>query len=183
MALDHLWAGWRMAYVSEASDAVAQGERGATDARPEAEAGSACVFCSLLASGEADHRSYVLWRGQFSAAILNAYPYASGHILAMPLRHVSRLDELPAAESSALWATAVAAAAALERAYRPDGMNLGANLGRAAGAGIPGHLHLHVLPRWFGDTSFMTAVAEARVLPEALGDTWRRLREAWPAST
>ena len=115
------------------------------------------------------------------AAILNAYPYASGHLMvhAHPPTWPSSRTSAPG-ESQALWAGVTEAVRALKAAYRPDGLNVGVNLGRAAGAGIPGHLHEHVLPRWFGDTNFMTSVADARVLPEALAVSAQRLRAAWP---
>ena len=106
---------------------------------------------------------------------------ASGHLLVMPYRHVGDLEDLAADEATELWGAVRTAAVALKAAYRPDGLNVGANLGRAAGAGVPGHLHLHVLPRWGGDSNFVTSVAEARVLPEALPTTYERLRAAWPA--
>ncbi|MCA1847176.1 MAG: HIT domain-containing protein, partial [Actinobacteria bacterium] len=111
---------------------------------------------------------------------LNAYPYTSGHLLVMPTRHVGDIEDLDGDEGAAVWATATAAVGALKAAYRPDGVNLGVNLGRSAGAGVPGHFHVHVLPRWNGDTNFMTTVAEARVLPEALPDTYAKVRDAWP---
>jgi ATP adenylyltransferase len=98
-----------------------------------------------------------------------------------PLRHVATLDALPRQEAAALIAVVQDATTAVEHAYSPDGINVGVNIGRAAGAGIPGHVHVHVLPRWSGDTNFMTSVAETRVLPEALGASWEKLRAAWPA--
>lgn len=165
MALEHLWAGWRGEYVATADGAVQDGP--------------ACVFCRILASGLADDDTYVLWRGERSFAILNAYPYTSGHLMALPIRHVGELDELDDDEADDLFRTARRAVAAVKRAYQPGGFNLGANLGRAGGAGVPGHLHLHVLPRWAGDTNFMTSVADTRVLPESLGTTWKKLKEAW----
>jgi ATP adenylyltransferase len=164
MALDHLWAGWRGEYLASAGDTSI-----------------ACVFCRILASGEDDEHTFIVWRGVTAFAILNAYPYTSGHLLVMPLRHVGTLEELEPAESAELWAAMAHASAAVTRAYDPEGMNIGLNLGRAAGAGVPGHLHVHVVPRWFGDSNFMTAVAEARVLPEALVDTAARIRKAWEA--
>ena len=127
-----------------------------------------------------DGDTYVLWRGEKVFAVLNAYPYTSGHLMVMPYRHVGELDQLDDDEGDELFAAARLAVAAVKRAYDPGGFNLGANLGRAGGAGIPGHLHLHVLPRWNGDTNFMTAVAETRVLPESLATTWQKLSEAWP---
>ena len=123
----------------------------------------------------------MLWKGRTSLVVLNAYPYASGHLMAVPLRHVGSLGDLSEEEAVELWAVARLGVAALEGAYGPDGFNLGANLGEAAGAGIPKHLHLHAVPRWSGDTNFMTAVADTRVLPETLVSSWERLSAAWPS--
>ena len=120
-----------------------------------------------------------MWRDEFSMVTLNAYPYASGHLLVLPVRHLGGPAELTGAESSSLWATTLSAIGAVEAAYAPDGVNMGANLGRAAGAGLPGHLHVHVVPRWSGDTNFMTPVAGVRVLPEPLEVAWQKLRTAW----
>ena len=122
----------------------------------------------------------MVWRGERTFVVMNAYPYASAHVLVLPLRHVATLAELDEAESSELWWATQRAVATIEQAYDPDGLNMGANLGRAAGAGIPSHVHLHVLPRWSGDTNFMTAVSETRVLPETLQLSWKRLTDAWP---
>jgi len=165
VSLDHLWAGWRSAYVSSF-------EAAGTDP-------AECVFCAIGTSGEPDTARGVLWQSDLVMAVLNAYPYSPGHLLVMPLRHVSDLEELTSDEHSAMWAAVKDAAASLKRAYSPDGLNLGANIGRAAGAGIPAHLHVHVVPRWSGDTNFMTSVAGARVLPEPLETTWARLSAAW----
>ena len=121
-----------------------------------------------------------MWRDDKVAAVLNAYPYTSGHLLVMPVRHVAEVEDLDADEGAALWSTVVAAVAALKAAYKPHGLNLGANLGRPAGAGIPAHFHLHCVPRWDGDTNFMTTVAETRVLPESLPESLARVREVWP---
>jgi ATP adenylyltransferase len=112
--------------------------------------------------------------------VLNAYPYASGHLMAVTTRHVGSLAELDEEEAVELWSALRNGVAALEKALGPEGVNLGANLGQAAGAGIPRHLHLHAVPRWLGDTNFMTSVAGMRVLPEALPVTWERLHRAWP---
>jgi ATP adenylyltransferase len=113
-------------------------------------------------------------------ALLNAYPYTSGHLMVVPTRHVADLEQLTGAESAAVWVGQASAVIAIKRAYRPDGLNLGVNLGRVAGAGIPGHFHVHALPRWNGDTNFMTALASTRVMPESLPDTDAKLRAAWP---
>ena len=161
--LERLWAGWRGEYVATATGATQDGE--------------ACVFCRILDSGEPDDRTHILWRDQRTFTILNAYPYTSGHLMVMPLRHVGELAELDDDESDELFRGVRRAAAAIEAAYRPEGMNIGLNLGKAGGAGVPGHLHVHVVPRWAGDTNFMTSVAETRVLPEALDATWKRLKE------
>lgn len=166
--LDQLWAGWRREYVTEATEAA----RGKT---PED-----CVFCRIVASGEPSVDNGVVFRGERVLAVLNAYPYASGHLLVLPLRHLAGLAELEPAESADLWETTQSSVTAITAAYGPDGINMGANLGRAAGAGIPDHLHLHVVPRWAGDTNFMTTVAGVRVLPESLTDAWRKLHAAWP---
>jgi ATP adenylyltransferase len=169
MTLARLWAGWRGEYIAK------------VEAGEVAQDGEACVFCRILGSGEPDDTTYVVWRDERVAVLLNAYPYTSGHVLVMPVRHVGDLEDLDAVESAAVWSVVTDAVRAVKAAYEPGGINLGANLGKAAGAGVPGHLHVHCLPRWNGDTNFVTTVAEARVLPEALRVTWEKLRAAWPA--
>lgn len=173
MSLEQLWAGWRLDYVQSASAADRAGQDG--------RAASECVFCRIASSGPPSADNGIVWRDDLSLAVLNAFPYTSGHLLVMPVRHVAELDQLSEDESSSLWKTTLMAVDAISGAYLPDGHNLGANLGRAAGAGIPEHVHLHVLPRWKGDTNFMTSVAGVRVLPENLSDSWHRLHDAWPA--
>jgi ATP adenylyltransferase len=126
-----------------------------------------------------DESNYIVHRGKHCIVILNAYPYTSGHCMVMPVRHVGTLVDLNADEATELWSLVTHASAALGSAYAPEGINVGANLGRAAGAGIPGHLHVHLVPRWNGDTNFMTAIAETRVVPESLASSWRKLRAAW----
>jgi ATP adenylyltransferase len=172
VSFETLWAGWRHEYIQEATARERAGEGGHDPAQ--------CVFCRLAESGEPSVDNLVVWRGTKVFVVLNAYPYASGHVLALPLRHVGSLSELTEAESAELWAAAQEAVAAIEAAYDPDGLNMGANLGRAAGAGLPSHVHLHVLPRWAADTNFMTAIAGARVIPETLQVAWKKLSEAWP---
>jgi diadenosine tetraphosphate (Ap4A) HIT family hydrolase len=164
--MDRLWAGWRSGYVAAAGNGALAGE------------GS--IFTRILATGLPDEETHVVWRGELVFAILNAYPYTSGHLLVMPYREAAELEDLTPAESDALWAATRAAVVAVKEAYRPQGVNVGINLGEAAGAGIPSHLHVHVLPRWQADSNFMTSVAEVRVLPEPLGETWAKLRAAWP---
>jgi ATP adenylyltransferase len=138
------------------------------------------VFCRIAASGPPSEENGVLWRGELTLAVLNAYPYASGHLMVVPLRHVGSIGALDDRESAEMWSAVRKGVAAIETAFNPEGINLGANLGQAAGAGIPRHLHMHAVPRWVGDTNFMTAVAGVRVLPETLAVTWQRLHRAWP---
>jgi ATP adenylyltransferase len=163
--LARLWAGWRIPYLDEAVD----DDEG-------------CVFCRILASDDPPEKTYVLWRDERCAAVLNAYPYTSGHLMILPVRHAGELEDLADDEAARVWAVVTVAVRALKAAYSPEGLNVGVNLGRAAGAGVPGHFHVHCVPRWNGDTNFMTVLAEARVLPEALPSTYARLRAAWPSS-
>jgi diadenosine tetraphosphate (Ap4A) HIT family hydrolase len=172
VSLETLWAGWRHYYIQDATER----ERGRGMHDP-----ATCVFCFLAESGPPSADNLIVWRGEWSFVVLNAYPYSSGHVLVLPVRHVSALGDLTEAESAELWGASLKAIAVIEAAYDPDGLNMGANLGRAAGAGIPGHVHLHVLPRWSGDTNFMTSVANTRVMPESLQVAWKKLSEAWPA--
>ncbi len=167
VGLEQLWAGWRQEYVTSATEAERHGTEGG------------CVFCRIAESGAPSEDNGVVWRGGLALAVLNAYPYTSGHLLVLPVRHLSDLSELTEEESAAVWSATRAAVAAITAAYGPDGINVGANLGRAAGAGIPRHLHLHALPRWSGDTNFMTSVAGVRVMPETLAGAWQRLAAAW----
>lgn len=173
-ALERQWAGWRRDYITSAF----AGDADTPSSAHGDEEGS--LFERILDSGEPDDVTYVLHRGAHTFAILNAYPYNSGHLMVLPNRAVPDLEGLTADESSELWATVTRAVAAIKAAYAPQGVNVGMNLGHAAGAGVPDHLHVHCLPRWFGDTNFITTVAETRVLPEPLGVSWERLRAAWP---
>jgi ATP adenylyltransferase len=177
VTLDRLWAGWRASYVADATERERAGAGDGGDAH-----GAGCVFCHLAAEPEPSAENLVVFRDERTFVALNKFPYGSGHLLVLPVRHVGDLAELDDAEAADLWATTLQAVAAVRAAYDPDGVNMGANLGRAAGAGIPSHLHLHVLPRWSGDTNFMTSVAETRVLSEPLEVGWERLRAAWPAA-
>lgn len=161
--LDHLWAGWRSAYI----DGVASG---AGDDQ--------CLFCRLQRLD--DDEALVLERTERTFTVMNAYPYTSGHLMVAPLRHVADLESLEPDEAAAVMHAVQRACTALRGAFRPDGLNVGVNLGRVAGAGVPGHVHVHALPRWSGDTNFMTSVADTRVLPETLRASWDKLRAAWP---
>jgi ATP adenylyltransferase len=176
MSFENLWAGWRSAYVNSVSDPVStESER-----REPIDDEASCVFCRLIASDAPAETRNIVFENELSVAMLNAFPYASGHLLTMPRRHVSDLGGLTPEESDDLWRVTTMGAKAIEKAYGAEGMNIGANLGRAAGAGIPRHLHLHTLPRWIGDTNFMTSVASIRVMPEALSDSYLKLKANWP---
>lgn len=170
-ALARLWAGWRTTYIERVT---------ADDAEVRPDDAGRSLFERILHAGLDDAESCIVWRGETCFAVLNAYPYGSGHVLVLPQRAVADLADLAPGESAELWAGVTAAVAAIRRAYAPDGVNVGLNLGAGAGAGIPDHLHVHCLPRWSGDTNFMTTVAETRVLPEPLAVTWEKLRAAWP---
>ena len=152
-----LWAPWRRKYVTSAS----------------AEPG--CVFCRALARAT-DRASLVVHVAPLSMIVMNLYPYNAGHVMIAPRRHVGRLSEVTPEELGEMASLAQRLASVIEEIYRPHGLNLGMNLGRAAGAGIEDHLHLHLLPRWNGDTNFMSVVGETRVIPEDLGEACKKLR-------
>jgi ATP adenylyltransferase len=154
-----LWAPWRLDYVTHADEQ------------------SGCVFCAEAAGEIAD--SLVVQRGERGFAVLNKFPYSSGHLLIAPFAHVGELAEVGDETALEIHKLALAAIDALRMIYKPDGFNLGWNLGRSAGAGIADHVHLHVVPRWSGDTSFMPVLGDVKVLPEHLHATRERLREAW----
>lgn len=164
MSLDRLWADWRSDYVSHP-------DTGRTD--------RGCVLCNLVNATD-DAEALVLERTGPTIVVMNLYPYGSGHLMVAPTRHVASFVDLTDDENVALARAQTRALTAIQRAYNPDGVNTGANLGRAAGAGVPGHLHVHVLPRWSGDTNFMTAIAETRVMPESLRTGYEKLRANWP---
>jgi ATP adenylyltransferase len=167
--LERLWNGWRSAYV--------QGGAGES-----LHVGEGSVFTRILASGLDDAETNVVHRGPSCFAILNAFPYSTGHLLVLPYREVADLEDLTADETAELWITVTDAVRAIKQTYAPEGINVGINLGKPAGGSISEHLHVHIVPRWTGDTNFMTAVANTRTLPEALADTGRRLRAAWPTT-
>lgn len=157
--LDRLWAPWRMPYLKHAAKAPG------------------CLFCRVAASRDA-RKDLVVLRTPGGLLMLNRFPYSPAHVMVAPLRHVGTFARLTATERGALLSLVALAERALTAEYKPHGMNVGANLGRVAGAGFPGHLHMHLVPRWDGDTNFMPAIAATRVLPESLDATWRRLRRA-----
>lgn len=169
-SMARLWAGWRTTYIERITT---------DDAEVRPDAAGRSLFERILHSGLPDSESLVLWRGPTCFVVLNAYPYGSGHLLVLPQRAVPDLADLTPEEAAELWGTVHRAVAAIRAAYTPDGVNVGVNLGAGAGAGVPDHLHVHCLPRWSGDTNFLTAVAETRVLPEPLSVTFQKLRDAW----
>jgi len=134
-----------------------------------------------MAAANKDEERLIVYRGEFNFVVLNRYPYTSGHLMVVPYRHVSELASLNPDEANELMALVRSAEQHLRATYRPEGLNIGMNLGESAGAGIAGHIHMHMLPRWTGDANFMTTVGETRVLPEELPETWRRLKAAFSA--
>jgi ATP adenylyltransferase len=132
-----------------------------------------------MARETAEHAAYIVYRGEHCYICLNVYPYSTGHVMIVPYQHLDSLAALPPAAANELIELAQRAETVLREVYRPDGLNMGLNLGEAAGAGIADHIHLHALPRWSGDTNFMTVTAETRVLPEALDVTWSKLRSTF----
>ncbi len=171
--MEHLWAGWRAAYLGDLDSSAAK-------AAPDGGQASGSIFEQVLHSGRPDDETLIVRRGERCFALLNLYPYTSGHVLILPNHAVCDMEELDDATYDELWRTVRQAVVAVKTAYHPDGVNVGSNLGRAAGAGIPDHLHVHVLPRWSGDTNFTTTIAGARVMPEPLSVTWHKIVTAWP---
>ena len=159
--MKRLWAPWRLEYVANADEQ------------------DGCVFCRAAAAGD---EGLVVARGEAAFVLLNRFPYASGHLMVAPYRHEGELGDLTDEEALEIHRLGSAALGALAQAMRPQGFNLGWNLGRIAGAGVVDHVHLHVVPRWAGDTNFMPVLADVRVLPEALEETRARLAGAWPGS-
>jgi ATP adenylyltransferase len=173
--LERIWAPWRLAYISGEDRSPVETS---PDLPPGADAD--CFLCRAVAEREA---SLVIDRGPKTLTVLNRYPYNNGHLLVAPLRHLSRLDELSADEHHELAATLTTMVGALEKALHPQGFNIGLNLGQVSGAGLPGHLHWHIVPRWNGDTNFMPVVASVKVIPqslEALGELLRHQLENCP---
>ena len=160
--MNRMFAGWRMRYVANATKT------------------SGCLFCALRRKGD-DRARWILERGPRAFLVLNAFPYNSGHVMVAVNRHVGSVHALTVAERNDVWRLLDRVERAIQRVYRPEGMNIGVNLGRAAGAGVDGHLHVHVVPRWNGDTNFMATAGETRVLPEDLTATHDRLAAALAA--
>lgn len=164
--MEFLWSPWRSHYVTSG----------------QAQQPPGCVFCHFANQPEADSdaKHFILFRGQYNFLLLNLYPYTTAHMMIVPFAHVAELAALPKPVSDEMMDLAKAAQLAIGQEYKPDGYNLGMNLGSAAGAGIAAHLHLHLLPRWSGDANFMTTVGETRVLPESLADTYQKLKKHFP---
>ena len=174
MPLEHLWATWRSAYVGQVVDSR-------TLPTPE-DAQGRSLFERILAGAdeEGDEAAGVVWRGQHCFALVNLYPYTAGHLMVLPKRAVSELEGLEPEEHDELWAGVRDAVVALKAGFSCDAVNVGVNLGAAAGGSQSDHLHVHCVPRWEGDANFIAVAAETRVLPISLDDAAARLRAAWP---
>lgn len=185
--MDRLWTPWRYAYISDRKPGT---RAGVPDELRDYPGDNGSVFLNLIGAvrwgyekggltrDASEKAGGILLQAEHNFVCLNAFPYTSGHIMVVPYLHLDSLAKLPAPAAEELIHLAQYMETVLREVYRPDGINLGMNLGEAAGAGVAEHLHLHVLPRWFGDSNFMTATSETRVLPESLGQTWERLRAA-----
>ena len=157
--MDYLFTPWRMAYIRSSKQ-------------------EGCIFCDMLEMD--DRAALILRRGQRAFLVLNRYPYNNGHFMSVPYRHVDSLENLTPEETAEMMALLAQGLTALRKAWKPEGFNVGANIGQVAGAGVKDHVHMHVVPRWAGDTNFMTVAAGTRVIPEDLRLTWERMRAAWP---
>jgi len=157
--LDRLWSPWRSQYIASGVDSRREG----------------CVFCTIAANADQDATNYVLHRGEHSFVVLNIYPYTTGHLMVVPYLHTGELDIVAKEITDEMMDLTKRSQTALREAYLPSGFNMGMNLGAAAGAGITEHIHIHLLPRWTGDTNFMTTIGDSRVLPEALETTYTKL--------
>jgi ATP adenylyltransferase len=156
--MDYLWTPWRYAYVSGTS------------------APAGCIFCE--APKLSDEQAHIVYRGEHCYIILNTFPYTNGHVMIVPYVHLDELQKLPSEPAREMMGLSQRMEGVLRTLYKPDGINLGMNIGKAAGAGIAGHIHMHVLPRWVADANFVSVIGETRVLPEALEVTWNRIRQA-----
>ena len=185
--MDFLFTPWRFAYITSA-DKLAR--PGVPKSLAEWPGDTGCVFCNLIASidyaiehgmspAEAEAAGWLVFRGKHCFISLNAFPYTSGHVMIIPFAHLDRLAKVERETAHEMIELAQRTEQVLEELYHPHGFNFGMNLGEAAGAGVAGHLHLHAMPRWVGDTNFMTVIGETRVIPEDLATTWKRLRQAF----
>jgi ATP adenylyltransferase len=158
--LDYIWSPWRYKYLTTPQET------------------SGCIFCAMAASND-DRETLIVHRAEHNFVVLNRYPYTSGHLMVVPYRHTADLAGIDDAAAAEMMALTRAAERHIRSVYRPNGLNLGMNIGESAGAGIAGHIHMHVLPRWIGDANFLSTVGETRILPERLEVTWQRLSEAF----
>ncbi|MFZ0802313.1 MAG: HIT domain-containing protein [Terriglobales bacterium] len=156
-AMDYLWTPWRYAYVTAA------------------EKTPGCIFCELPKLGD-DVRARIVYRGQYCYIVLNTYPYTPGHVMVVPFAHLDELQKLPSDAAHEMMELSQKMERVLRQLYKPDGVNLGMNIGKAAGAGVAGHIHMHVLPRWVADSNFVSVVGETRILPETLDITYDRIK-------
>lgn len=163
--MDYLWTPWRYAYITTAAKSTPSDR---------------CIFCELPKLP--DEKALIVHRAEHCFIILNSFPYTSGHVMVVPFAHLDQLQKLPRPAAAEMMLLSQKMEGILRQVYYPDGINIGMNIGRAAGAGVAGHIHMHVLPRWVGDTNFMTVAGESRVLPEALGETYRKIRTALDGS-
>jgi ATP adenylyltransferase len=163
--LERIWNGWRADYVVHGQGAQKKSDQS--------------VFTQILNGDMSDEQCYIVHRGEKVFAIMNAFPYTSGHLLVVPYREVAELEDLSQDETSELWATVTDAVKVLKSVYKPEAMNVGINLGAAAGGSIAQHLHVHIVGRWGGDTNFMVTTANTKILPEALDVSADRIRKAW----
>ena len=157
--MDYLWTPWRYAYVTGAEKTWG------------------CIFCELQKAAD-DEKVLTTYRGQHCFVVLNTFPYTPGHVMIVPYAHLDELRKLPAEAAQEMMALSQRMEGVLRDLYRPDGVNLGMNIGKAAGAGVAGHIHMHALPRWVADANFVSVIGETRMLPETLDVTWRKIKEA-----
>lgn len=159
--MERLWSPWRSQYIASGGSGLAS---------------DSCVFCTISADAANDERNFVVHRAERALIVLNLYPYITGHLLVVPYEHVADLDGAPKEITDEMMDLTKRSQTALRAVYHPAGFNIGMNLGESAGAGIANHIHIHIMPRWAGDTNFMTTVAETRVIPEDLTITYQKLR-------
>jgi ATP adenylyltransferase len=188
--MDHLWTPWRYAYLVDDLGSPKGRRKGVPEALAAWPGDCDCVFCNLIAAtrfaiehgssaADAEGAAYIVLRAEHSYICLNAFPYTTGHVMIVPYAHQETLAALDREAALEMMTLAQRTDTVLRKVYEPNGINMGLNLGQAAGAGIASHLHMHALPRWLGDSNFMTVIAETRVLPETLETTWQRLREGF----
>ncbi len=159
MKQENLWAPWRIGYVQKKTHG--------------------CLFCRV-AKAKKDQKNFIIKRGRFSFLVLNIYPYNNGHVMVAPYRHIADFDKLSQKEIADLMHNLIEIQEILKKILKPQGFNIGINIGRVAGAGFPGHIHIHIVPRWNGDTNFMPVITKTKVLSESLEDLYRKIKNAYP---